>query len=91
MKEPTQNIKHCDDFVFDVYGWLGSGITDKNGKEIYEGDRVKFGEHEHTGVVEFRNAMFVIARDNSNCVTVLGNTPNFVTVEVVGHISEETP
>ena len=55
----------------------------------HEGVRVKFGEHEHTGTVNFRNAMFVIDHDDSNRVTVLGNTVGFVYVEVIGHIAED--
>ena len=79
-----------ESLLFKVFGWRSTGVKDVNKREIFEGDRVKFGEYDRTGVVEFRNAMFVIAHDNSERFTVLGNTPNFVTVEVIGHIAEET-
>lgn len=69
--------------------WLGTGVNDKNGVEIYEGDKVVFGELDKTGTVNFRNAMFVIDHDNSDNFTVLGNTAGFVKIEVVGHVTEE--
>ena len=81
--------KPSSSYLTETSGWLSSGVKDVNNREIFEGDRVKFGEYERTGVVEFRNAMFVIAHDNSERFTVLGNTPNFVTVEIVGHAAED--
>jgi len=93
MKEPTHNIKRYfipfTVFKEPVHGWLGSRVKDKNDCEIFEGDRVKFGELGNTGTVRFRNAMFVIGHDHSDKFTVLGNTVGFVDVEVVGHIAEE--
>lgn len=101
MKTPFHRFKNAyrsvgvgkpDSWSFcEMYGWLGSGIFDRNGREIYEGDRVKFGELGNTGVIEFSNSMFVIQHDNSYRFTVLGNTAGFVDVEVVGHIAEEQP
>ena len=82
------NEKPASSYVTDHSGWLGSGVKDKNGVEIFEGDRVSFGEHDNTGTVNSRNAMFVIDHDDCDKFTVLGNTIGFVDVEVVGHITE---
>ena len=51
MKEPDHKVKrHIVPFSDKqkpywienpVHGWLGSGVTDCNGKEIFEGDRVR--------------------------------------------------
>ena len=85
------NEKPSYGYLDDAHGWLGSGIFDRNGVEIYEGDRVKFGELGNTGTVRFGNAMFVIDHDHADKFTVLGNTVGFVDVEVVGHIAEGEP
>lgn len=68
--------------------WLGSGINDINGQEIFEGDIVTFGEHDTKGTVIFADAMFQIAHDDK--FTILGKCKDFVAVEVIGHIEEET-
>ena len=66
--------------------WLGSGVNDINGREIYEGDKVVFGEHDTEGVIVFKDAMFQIAHGDK--FTVLGKCQGFIDVEVVGHIKE---
>lgn len=67
--------------------WLGSGIKDKHGYEIYEGDKVIFGEHDTQGVIVFKDAMFQIKHGDK--FTVLGNCQGFIEVEVIGHIEED--
>lgn len=61
-------------------GWLGSGITDCNGVEIFEGDIVKFGDGE-IFTVTFEDGCFYV-RDN-----LLGDF--HFPPEVVGHIATE--
>lgn len=67
--------------------WLGSGINDHNGVEIFEGDKVIFGERDTQGVIVFKDAMFQIK--HSDKFTALGNCQGFIEVEVIGHIAEE--
>lgn len=66
---------------------IGTGIADKHGREVIEGDRVIFGEHDTEGVIVFKNAMFQIKHGDK--FTVLGNCPGFIETEVVGHIEED--
>lgn len=72
--------------------WLGSGINDRNGVEIFEGDKVVFGEYDTQGVIIFKDAMFQIAYDaddGKELFCILGRCRDFLDVEVVGHIAEE--
>jgi len=96
MKEPMHNFKWYVRYAsnykparwsYDSRScWLGSGITDKNGREIYEGDKVVFGEYDTQGIIVFKDAMFQIK--HADKFTVLGNCQGFIDIEVVGHIEE---
>lgn len=71
------NEKPADSYVYDASGWLGSGVKDCNGQEIFEGDIVnvesqKFGDDE--GFVYFRFGKFC-SRDNMNTRHWLVNFP----------------
>lgn len=68
--------------------WLASGLCDRNGVEIYEGDIVILDNQR--GVVRFTNAQFYIDRDGTEDVPFTLNSLCSPFVEVIGHIAEET-
>ena len=86
MKTPAHHLKNKWHQREQKAFWLGSGINDKHGHEIFEGDKVVFGEHDTEGVIVFKDAMFKIAHGDK--FTVLGNCPGFIDIEVIGHIEE---
>ncbi|MBR4381996.1 MAG: hypothetical protein IKP64_00400 [Selenomonadaceae bacterium] len=71
--------------------WLATGVTDKNGVEIYEGDKVIFGDLEFQGVVVFRNGALGIdfIHFSKQHFTPLVNLIGFTEIEVVGHAEDE--
>lgn len=101
MKEPDHKVKrHFVPFSnkekphwneYPVHGWLGSGVKDKNGVEIYEGDKVIFGDLEFQGVVVFCNGALGIdfIHFSKQHFTPLVNLIGFTELEIIGHISEE--
>ena len=61
------NLRRKDGTVYPLDVLLGSGILDKHGKEIFEGDRVKF--EDKIGYVIFHHGNFIL--DNArelNCL-----------------------
>lgn len=63
-----------------------TGFTDKNGREIYEGDRVE-RKHE-SGVVQFVNGQWVIMRGGVLLGSVAYQTDDF---EVTGTVHDVLP
>ena len=49
--------------VIKVEGELGSGILDKNGREIFEGDIVEIENFCFTYTVLFKNGVFTLGRE----------------------------
>ena len=70
--------------------WLASGVTDKNGREIFEGDKVIFGDLRFHGVVTCRNGALGITFKHfcKERFTTLDSLIGFTEFEIVGHITD---
>ena len=83
------NEKPADSYVYDASGWLGSGVTDCNGVEIYEGDIVNVHscferEKVFTYLVIFQDGK--LALENGNGIYAFERPAS---LEVVGHVATE--
>ena len=58
-----------------------TGITDRNGKKIFEGDILKTNEADWVGKVEFKHSAYIISDDNGGYSTY----PDFSKCEVIGN------
>lgn len=67
--------------------WLGSGVTDKKGVEIFEGDLVNCGRIDGVMTVVFYNGVFCL--ENHIESYELPDCKSS-TLEVIGHVMEET-
>lgn len=81
------NEKPASSYITNASGWLGSGVKDKHGVEIYEGDLVILDNQR--GVVRFANAQFYIDRDGDDNVPFTLNRLCSPFIEVVGHVAAE--
>ena len=59
-----------------------TGITDRNGKKIFEGDILKTNEADWVGKVEFKHSGYIISDDNGGYSTY----PDFSKCEVIGNV-----
>jgi uncharacterized phage protein (TIGR01671 family) len=57
------------------------GVTDKNGKNIFEGDILKTNEANWIGKVEFKHSAYIISDDKGGYSTY----PDFMKCEVIGN------
>ena len=61
-----------------------TGITDRNGKKIFEGDILKTNEADWVGKVKFKHSAYIISDDNGGYSTY----PDFSKCEVIGSIHD---
>lgn len=65
------------------------GKVDKNGKALYDGDRVKVISTNDTGVIVYQDCAFLIQLDNSHCFLDFINGIESHDLVVIGNIYDK--
>lgn len=66
-----------------------TGLTDKNGKKIFEGDMVKARHNQNLYTVYFEDCRFFIEDCYGNVIRMHQDAINHLDCEIIGNIHEE--
>lgn len=85
---PVHSLKLPGGEIVTRQGWLGSGIFDKNGAEIFEYDLVKIDGEPELGLVHYIYGSFVYKDVSGEFWPLSAWNDKF---EVVGHVTNAQP